>query len=174
MNIKEDIKIGYLAAMIDADGNIGISKLTERRHAIRMNVKNTSEALVDYLKVSYGGYKQGPYKAKQEKWKDAFRWICHGKEAIKIIKQIEPYLIVKQLQAKLAINAYEDTFKIDYGGIGLPKFAVDKRERYYQDMKKLNTRGKQQQKEQEQNDEEIEVTLKINKSTQQKWLEEDE
>lgn len=164
------LKLAYLAAMIDGDGTIRI-KRSKQKYTIYISVKNTSEALMDYLKENFKGKKLGPYSNKIGKnWKDYFLWECSSKEAIKIIKQIEPYLIIKRQQANLAIEAWEDTFRIDYNTRGperIPKFAINKREYYYQQMKMLNKTGKHE-------DEEIVISLKINKNTLQRWLKESE
>lgn len=160
--------LSYFAAIVDGEGTIGI-KRSKRRYHISLYVKNTSKELMDYLKDNYAGTVYGPYESKEENWKDKFLWECSGKEAIKLIKQIEPYLVIKQEQAELAIAAWKDIFKNNYhnGADRIPKYAIDKREEYYQEMKKLNKRGKY-----EENGEEIEITLKINRNTLERWLKE--
>lgn len=141
--ISDESKLVWLAAIIDGEGTIGITKQKERHYYIRLNVNNTSEALIDYLQENYGGNKGGPYKEKVINHKDRFVWTCENREAIELIEKIELYLIIKQEQAELAIKAYKDTFKNRYNGRKTPKYACDKREQYYQQMKKLNQRGKE-------------------------------
>ena len=164
----------YLAAIIDGEGSIGIYQHFQRWFEIRLYVENTSEELIDYLQDIYGGNKRGPRKHKKENHKDSFLWECSNREAIKLIKQIKQYLVIKQERAEVAIQAWKDTFRIDYSNISYPKYAIDKRERYYQLMRKLNMKGKQQEGDVEDNEEEIDITLKINKNTLRKWLEESE
>lgn len=146
---EKDVKLSYLAGIVDGEGTIAVTKQSERWYQIRLHVKNTSEPLMDYLKANYAGKKIGPYNHKQENGKDVFRWQCDGQEAIKLIEQIEQYLIVKQPQAELALDAWSDTFKINYHNRGMPNFAIEKREYYYHEMKKLNMRGKQENEEEE-------------------------
>lgn len=173
-NISNEAPLYYLAGIIDSEGTIKITK-QGRYHQMGLIVSNTSEELIDYLRENYGGRTSGPYKSKIEGNRDIFIWQCNGKDAIKLIKKIEPYLIVKQKQAELAIGAYKNAFKHSYRGGNtsntVPKRIIDKREHYYQEMKKLNMRGKQPE---ENNNEQVEITLKINKNTLRKWLEDDE
>lgn len=170
--IDKKSKLLYLAAMVDGEGTIGVYKHGEKTYRLNIRIPNTSEKLIDYLKRNYKGNKGGPIKGKQENWKDIFVWTCHSEYAFKIIKQIQPYLIIKQEQANLAIEAWNNVFKIDYTGRDIPQYVIDKREEYYQQTKQLNNADKQE--EDEQNEEEIEITLKINKNTLKKWLEESE
>lgn len=152
--IHRECKWIWLAAMIDGEGTIGIYKQNQS-YAKRLIIVNTSEELIDYLVNNYKGSKHGPYKQKEENHKNRFWWRCDGKDAIKLIQKIEPYLVIKRVQAQLALEAWEDTFKIDYRGRKTPKYIADKREEYYQEMKKLNHRGK------EEEEDEIEVTIKV-------------
>lgn len=153
--MEENMEIRYLAAIIDGDGDIGINKSNERRYRIILEVGNTSELLVHYLQKTYGGNAHGPYKSKHKNRKDRFLWKCSTKEAIKIIKQIEPYLIIKQEQATLALEAWEETFKWDYSRRKreIPKYAIDKREYYYRQMRLLNKMDEKVNNEEDDYDE---------------------
>ena len=168
----------YLAGIIDTEGTIKITR-QGHYHQIGLVVDNTSEELINYLQYNYGGMTSGPHISKIEGNKDIFVWQCNGKGAIKIIKKIEPYLIIKQKQAELVIEAYKDAFEHSYRGGGpnnrVPVRIINKREEYYQQMKKLNQVGKVKDEEQDKDkDKDIEVTLKINKNTLKQWLEESE
>lgn len=171
-NINNESKLSYLAAIIDGEGTIGIYKHGDRWYQIRLNVGNTSEELIDYLRENFGGKKSGPYNQKPEKWRDVFNWECSTKEAIRLINNIKSYLVIKQEQAQLALDAWEDTFRIDYnhGNNEVSLYAIGKRECYYQQMKKLNRKGKHWKEGEEQ----VEITLKINKNTLKRWLGESE
>lgn len=146
---SEEGKWMWLAAMIDGEGTIGIYKYSKHSYLVRLQVSNTSEELIDYLKEKYNRNKHGPYKQKEERRKDVFEWKCHSKEAIRLIKQIKPYLVIKREQAQLAIRAWEDTFRINYRNREIPRYALDKREEYYQQMKKLNQIGKYDEEDEE-------------------------
>lgn len=171
-NIGNEASLYYLAGIIDSEGTIRISK-QERYHQIRLFVSNTSEELIDYLQDNYGCRKSGPYKSEIERNRNIFLWQCNGKYAIKLITDMKPYLIIKQKQAELAIVAYENAFKHSYRGGSadnrVPEYTINKREKYYHEMRKLNLVGKQ-----EDENEEVEITLKINKNTLKKWLMESE
>lgn len=169
-NTNNILMIQYLAGIIDGEGTIGIKKSRNIHYSILLSVSNTSKSLIVYLKENFDGSMSGPHSQKKENEKDRFEWQCSGKKAIKLIKRVQPYLIVKHKQAELAIEAWNDTFIINYnsGTNRIPQYAIYKREKYFLDMRKLNKKGIHQE------DEEIEITLKINRNTLQQWLEESE
>lgn len=146
---EEDVKLSYLAGIIDGEGTIGIFK-HKQAYRITLKVANTSEQLIIYLHENFGGNKMGPYNDKKENHKDMFEWHCTSRKAIEIIEKVKPYLIVKNTQAALAIQAWEETFKNSYSRNGpnrIQKYVIDKREEYYQQMKLLNFRGKNEGEE---------------------------
>lgn len=153
IEINEYCKWLWLAATIDCEGTIAIVKGRETNYTLRLFVGNTSEELIDYMLNEYGGNKGGPYRwknIKNEDRSDSFRWVVTGARSVfKMVQKIEPYLVVKNAQADLLIEAWYSTFKYNYAPgkshLKIPKYAIDKRECYYQEMKKLNLKGRSNQ-----------------------------
>lgn len=146
----EEIDYARLAAYIDADGTIGIGKAKkETRKAqrtdtyfLRVNVTNTNEDLMEWLLKTFGGgkshHKGDKRNPNAKRW---FDWHIHGMNAIKILRKIEPYLIIKHKNVGVAFEFYERCTKKSRPGRRTPKWLVDRGEMYYQQMKALNKTG---------------------------------
>lgn len=148
----DEEKLAYLAGIIDGEGTIAILKRRkETRKTIVMRsdsyqlqvfVTNTNEDLMVWLLNTFGGskshHKGDKRNPNSKRW---FVWYVSGYNAIKILRKIEPYLIIKHKNAEVAFEFYERCIKRSRHGVQKPKWLVDKSEMYYQEMKALNKTG---------------------------------
>lgn len=144
------IHISYLAGVIDSDGCILISKMqpgrktrtTNPRYVLSIVVTNTSLILMEWLVINFGGR----YKARQrvsEKHKYTYNWYYDNGKAAEILKLIKPYLVVKSEQALAGIEFIENwelPAKLGQGAKTPPR-EMERREQFYQKMKRLNQTG---------------------------------
>jgi hypothetical protein len=96
----------YLAAVLDCEGWITLSKLGNSRGVglvLTLGVGNTNYVLTDWLKNTYGG---SVYKTHRDsvKHKDYYTWRIHGNKALEVLRLAYPYMMMKRAQAEVAIE----------------------------------------------------------------------
>ncbi len=104
-------EIGYMAAIIDGEGCIGIyrRKRGDRRsdgHAIRITITNTDRRLIDWIHERFGGVTWTDNRDRQacpERWKPSHIWASHNAAACQILTLVLPHLVIKGAQARLAL-----------------------------------------------------------------------
>jgi hypothetical protein len=142
--MKEN-KLSYLAGLIDGEGSICISTAlrwfwtnaakTSRKqyhtYQLFVSVTNKSEKLMKWLVRNFGG-KYYPKKRKDVvKWAQAWDWQIRGKaNKERLLLGVMPYLVVKQEQAKIALEY-----------LRLGDNSIEKREKLRLKMAPLNRRG---------------------------------
>lgn len=105
--------LAYSAGILDGEG--GIRVIAERRkrmkndspyifYRLRIDVVNTDKRIMDYFLQNFGGTVcSNNYKYKGNK-RIIWRWQLFGNQAIKFLKKISPYILLKKEQAMLAIE----------------------------------------------------------------------
>jgi hypothetical protein len=137
---SKEFKIGYIAALLDGEGCISISK-TKNIYSGCLKITNTNIIL---LKTVLNFTKIGSLKLKpnrNEKWAKCWDWTLDTKEQKKFLPTIIAYLVIKVWQAKYLLEFHELE-----KGANSSKKAPDKtifmREVLFQELKDLNERGK--------------------------------
>ena len=136
----------YLAGIIDGEGCIGINRNhnhTQRhrtpRYSIDVVVTNTSADLMLKLQEWFPASLRLRRK-EREYWRECWRWVISGGKARKLLEFVLPYLIVKQKQAELALLYLDSVTPYNNRGHkAMPAEEWQKRERFYQWMKQLNS-----------------------------------
>jgi hypothetical protein len=141
--VSDKTKWAYLAAMIDGEGFISLSKsklpakngsgyiTAAPRYRLVVSVTGTSEVLMKWLTEHFGG-SWSRDKSQNPKWKPRCSWRCCGdKNKELLLLAVLPYLIIKRKQAALGLEL------LRMGSEPNP----DKRERFYLQLKELNKRG---------------------------------
>jgi hypothetical protein len=134
----------YLAGIIDGEGCISISKgtINHRQQSIRIRVANTNFELIDWLHTQFGG--KTNYIKKKGNRRPQKMWSVLARKAAILLREIQPYLIVKREQAKIALLFQETVVWPNPGLQTLSPEVVAKREQYRRQIVVLNTRGNQQ------------------------------
>lgn len=158
-NQREDVKLAYIAGLIDGEGTISLNKQTEKAHP-QWNPKYTPyigftntnlealELVGDFLGSNvrhHVGSKDG-FKGNKE----CFRVVKNGKNNVrKLLEKLLPYLVIKKKQAELVIN-YCDNFVASSGvgrGVRNGRFTggrkidpceSNRRELLFQELKKIH------------------------------------
>lgn len=166
---KEAILLNKLAAFVDGEGTIGITRQSRKpsynyRYHERLQIVNTDIRLINWLVDNFGGKLPQPID-NGENHKDKYSWELGGYSSYKLIKRIYPYLILKQEQADCCIELYEKVSTRLDNNKPLTGYKKELAERLYQKCKELNKRGIISN-----NNEEIEVSVKIRKDVLDEWL----
>lgn len=143
----------YWSGLTDGEGTITISRSLKKKryknplYYLRLSISNTNKAIVEAF-VQFFGFvkiftvKSRYYKEKAKKWKLVWNAVYYSVKAYNIIKQLLPYLRIKKRQAEIAI-AFQEGKKAYKDSSGLPSEEVVFREGLYQQIIKLNRRGKE-------------------------------
>lgn len=97
----------YAAGIVDGEGTIGIWKESRGRNSsgyryrIALEVSNTKEQLIDWFVEHFGGYK-AKSNSGDNKHQALWKWRCTTSEIPTVLICIEPYLLIKQSQLRLA------------------------------------------------------------------------
>lgn len=108
--------LAYAAGAIDCDGTIGY---IGRNPRTVVSLGNTNPAIPEWLQERFGGavYEQPAGKGirgTHPNWKGLQTWMISGMAAVEFLKKIRPWLIQKQAQADLVIEATEATARTGY------------------------------------------------------------
>jgi len=141
--------IVYLAGIVDGEGSIILERRTKLRpqeksvmYSPRIAISNTDYRLMEWLKEKFGG---NITKTKRgNNWKDCYAWGMSRSKAIELARMLMPYLKLKSVQA-YCLSCYELEAVWTKGGkpeeCKVSDEEIDRRDKLYQELKKLNRRG---------------------------------
>jgi hypothetical protein len=101
--------LGYLAGIIDSDGNLRVEKKRVRDMLgphYRINIRCAQVApspAISLLAETFGG-RLAVNKSRQPNHRDLVSWSVHDKAAMRALEGLYPYLIVKQAEASLLLE----------------------------------------------------------------------
>lgn len=135
----DKMKWSYLAGIFDGEGCFSLSAYVrsseytgKTRYSFMVGIKNTSTPLMKWLISNFGGVYYTHQDKKHPDWKPSHLWRPKGRRNVEnLILGVLPYLIIKQEQARLAL----DWIRLD--GENNP----EKRLEMVTKMQKLNQRG---------------------------------
>jgi hypothetical protein len=97
----------YLAGIIDGEGSVLVMKRPpSTRLSVRVVVVNTDEALMDWLEKIGGNrnwHTTRPTNFSNNP-KPIWSWVVNGHNAVAILRQVLPYMIIKKAKAEYAIS----------------------------------------------------------------------
>lgn len=102
--------LAYTAGIIDGEGSISLVYARQKPYRSSLNVivqvANTNEWLVQWLRMAYGGWitKANRSQVQDKIWKPAYQWRITGIKAKEFLELIYPYLRLKRPQAEIAIS----------------------------------------------------------------------
>lgn len=153
IDYEEIAKLSYLAGIVDGEGTIGIHKSRDadrliESYSLNIAIVNTDYRLVNWLEENFEGSVRTT-KPQQENWKDKFEWRMGGYSAYKLLRKVRPFLIIKAEQAEVGINFWERCSKINNRAkkLGRPLWMIQRQEEYYERMRELNKRGRNETSE---------------------------
>lgn len=141
-------KLAYLAGIIDGEGSIMYVKgaLDKRRnkyyYRVILRVANNDMTLIQWIMDNF----PNKWYLEHKKWRginqdDSYILSLHYQAAINLITQIEPYLVSKKIQAKIArLAGYYHSLLRGKPGLKDPLQPVRDKLHYW--MKQANYRGK--------------------------------
>jgi len=140
---KRQVNLPYWAGIVDGEGTIVIRKTKpygkQKAPLYRLTVRitNTYYPLLEQARNQFGGGCIVLHKDDRPNRKPVYSWHIESRKAYTFLRKIYRYLIIKSHQASLAI-AFQSSIGKPCGLHGLDDKTIQKRERYFQLMKKLN------------------------------------
>ena len=106
-----DIDRAWLAAVVDAEGSIIVSRIKQgpqvkRGYSFRatLSISNTNEDFLQHVKQIIGTGNLCRLPEHRKNWKDKFQYLANANTLRAILPEILPYLIIKREQAKLVLE----------------------------------------------------------------------
>jgi hypothetical protein len=102
----------YVAGLIDGEGCIDIhynkpSKTSPYgQYFVRIGIHMTNKEALEWLKVRWGGSittRRSQYH-RHPNWKQGYDWKLTSSAAIDLLRDIEPYMIIKKAEALIALK----------------------------------------------------------------------
>jgi len=118
MNFNDQLDIGYIAGVFDADGSISFKKYPKKRkgsdkdyktYDIRLELSMITKEVVDavHATLGVGSVRPKPPGKGQLGTKMQYRWRCGFRDALHVCKLFWPYAIVKLHKIEQIIDHYE-------------------------------------------------------------------
>lgn len=153
----QNIKIAWLAGIVDGEGSIGMKRTRDKRVGrsplmyspliqitnCDFDLLNETENILDLLKIKYNHWKR--IDSRNSKWKDSGNVSINSYEnCIKFLEILIPFLISKKKHAKILLSFCKMRIKINHRGQGgkFQKTYNGKEIIYWEKLHKLNHKGK--------------------------------
>jgi len=145
------LKIPYVAGLLDGEGSILISSFIRKRgnkkyrtYREYIKIYNSHLGILTLIQEQFGGCVGMYHKSKKlTNIKSMYTWQITGMTAVKFIKRIRPYLVIKAAQADvyLAFREEIERAKMGRGFIRLCSSDIARRRNLFLKMKSINKRG---------------------------------
>jgi hypothetical protein len=146
----EEIKIGYMAGIIDGEGSVSLRRSNNNRRSFNpmIQVTNTNKEMLNWINANFSGavYKHtwGHY-GKHKNEKAAWLWQLKNHNDVEdFLKLIYPYLIIKKKQAELVLKYIDLHWHGNFNAKNTayyPENLAKKELKIFLDLWKLNSRG---------------------------------
>jgi hypothetical protein len=97
----------YVAGLFDGEGHVGIARRRQPSGAfyycLHVQFHMTNKEVLEFLHLHFGGIQVHACK-RYERRKQGYRWNLFGKNAAALLKRVRPYLIVKAVEADVALE----------------------------------------------------------------------
>ncbi len=136
----------YLAGFVDADGSIVVNRWLDNRYQrhryiTRICISNCDRQIMNWLVSEFGGSVSMANRNAPKNHRTLWRWSLSGLKARPILRNILPYLRLKQKRAELALQ-FIRTMRKEGGGEQLAPAVVAKREVIFKHITRMNQRGR--------------------------------
>lgn len=110
-----DTDLAWAAGIIDGEGCIDISLRQGRYAQLDVSVVNTDPRLLLRLRELFrGSVHHRPHQTSRPRHRMTWRWTIVSRQAETFLRQVRPYLVIKQEQADIAL-AMRKTMRIREG-----------------------------------------------------------
>ncbi len=146
----ENQDLSWVAGFMDGEGTITIKRYNRYKgQSLRYQAYiscTQSQAMyniraIESLKEYFGGSLTRYKQPKGLQSRPTIQWVITSKTAYSVAKMLLPYLRIKQEQARLLIK-FQESMTLMSGRKRLPEEEIEKRDKLWFEMRKLNVKGK--------------------------------
>jgi hypothetical protein len=137
--------LAWVAGMFDGEGSLTLKRAVRHGHThhriwitIGMANKPDNEKALVLMQKLFGGY-IGIHKNSDNR-NDSIHWTIASQMAYECLKKVSPFLIIKKKHAQLLIEFQEICVSRKGKKNNLAKF--ERQAQYFEELRKLNTRGR--------------------------------
>lgn len=136
---------GYLAGLLDGEGNVGLSRSRSRnartwKYSPCVGVTNTYVDVLSFCKRVTGLGHLSPKKVEKLNWKVSYEWSIRSYEQQDFLTAVLPFLIIKRRQAELMLE-FLTSCMWPIGRGSPPEEIIVMRQVIFEEMAELNKRG---------------------------------
>jgi hypothetical protein len=102
-----EVEAAWLAGLFDGEGSIVCSRGSDIRRSIRITVTNTRFELLEHLREVVGTGAIIVQPRREAHHSPTWYWLCHSDNARELLRQMQPWLIVKRERAAEALSKEE-------------------------------------------------------------------
>ena len=130
MNSLTEAELGYLAGLIDGEGCINIACHRGRYYVLQVVTAQTNEHLLDYWQKKTG-LGTVHHMARSRKGSpndsDKWHWHCANNTAVVLLKMLQPYLVLKSEEARVALEFAKECKRQQghFRGKGQPRLTAE-------------------------------------------------
>ena len=125
------IDYAYIAGLLDGEGTVSITSQLD----LRVCIRNTNRAVLDWIKSVIG---EGNIYGDKRREKVCYSLELSSNKAAHFLKSVYPYLRIKKLQAKVALEFQEKANRVPSSTYYLIGSEKERRQIIYRQMKELN------------------------------------
>jgi LAGLIDADG DNA endonuclease family protein len=150
---KLDVSAPYLAGFVDGEGSLMLARWEARRYPNpvyrpRVSITNTDRRVLDAIQHCYGGILTSESRAKFG-WNHSYQLVWTAGLVERIVKTIEPYLLIKHKQAEILLRYIRHKDEAHQGRQGtngrffapLSRQVIAYRQRLWLEIRAINARG---------------------------------
>ncbi len=134
----KDTDLAYLAGLIDGEGTISCSiTRTQRGHLAlhkQLSIFNTNVLLISWITARF--YGKVFSRKRSDVWKEEHQVKWSADDAVLILQQVLPYLVIKREQAEIFIALHKTKSYVE-----VTAEVQDYRQKLVQRLQELNKRG---------------------------------
>ncbi len=131
---RRKLTYGYVAGFLDGEGAISLRE-QNGYYQCRVSVSNTDRTVLDLLRGDYGGLEVRLMSNRNPNARASFQWIINGRDAVPLLQETLPFLIVKKRHAEIALE-----YLTKLSRVRTPE-ALKRCEELAAEMKALNMKG---------------------------------
>ena len=144
--MRTEVEMAYLAGLLDGEGHIGVTLTSVgkrgerwRTHYMCVTVSMSHLPVLEWLRETWPGGNLSPKKSQgYPMW--TVRW--QSAKAAELLREIQPYMRVKSMQAALAIQFADEIASRPHQGAAITEPEWDRREALRISIQSLNRPGK--------------------------------
>lgn len=139
--------IAWAAGIMDGEGTVrinrvaaGINRRINAAYQLYVTVNMVDKEAILKLQTIFGGSVTLQKSRNTERHNPTWKWLISDESAVKVLREMQPYLVTKRSRAILGIE-FREACKMPVGTSLVPDHIVALRQNYYERMKELNRRG---------------------------------